>query len=519
MSNVFAYLSELDTFPLQILNIHHLGYPHDDTKLRVQIRPHNIIELRDKKLIVGKYSNGSDLIYAIFDPFHASSLSFKNNSSLNISIDDVNIAQEVGIILKRDKNQSIILLLKNQLVLDFSEYFYLNSSDHDVNQWRQLLIDWYSTVTSTTKYLNFKHFASYKATSDNYTALRHLNSVNFIHISNFSFKKGFKKNFSIIVDEILYRFLTYDQHFRIIMNNVNLDSQLVSEIRQILKEQQNPLFKINHNEIILEYNLKDYLDLVSNFTSNQLLSCATPSNINNFISTRYSSISLNFQDVRTQRFKERLLAGKSSDWESFYFDSWDARVRDLIYHSKSYSDFLLERLMNVENIYDLFLSVYEIDEHVECLRFWNAFKRAMITVNIDYHYGGFSTILLKDQSKEFMVKKIVEFLQEKSNQYFTVKKRDMVTYKLEKHYSYRYLQKFFKSFQNPEVVHFDLQISYVDNELFAGYAFLGKTSGVGIFPLIFPEVFFDLSDNYFFCVGENNYYVKSSRDAVNFYSI
>ncbi len=513
------YLDHLDALPLQILNIHHLGGWHDLSKLRVQISPQHIINLRQKKLIVGKYSKYEDIIYAIFDPQSTSTLSFRNSSSLNISIEDVDLAIEASIILKKDKYGSITLLLKNDWILKFSQYFYANSSDHDAHQWRHLLIDWYTDTTSKIKYFNVQSLPSYKANGLNYRELKSNTSVNFIHLYNFGFKKGFRNNLSIIVDDVLADFLTYEDHFKLILNAINFDPKLIQEITDLLNENENCLIKLKKDEIIFNNNLADYLNLVGSFTANQYMSCATPTQIDRFTAESYSCITLKFQDVKNDRFKERLIAGKSSEKESYYFDSQDDTINDIVYFAKSYTDFLLGKLKKTENIFDLFIEVYSIDINVECMRFWQALNRALSKVEFDYFNGRFSIYKLKDDSKDYVVKKITDYLELKSEKYLRIGHKEFSIYKLSNHYSFRYLQRFFDHYENTDGFHFDLNISYLENDRFEGYTFVGRTYGVGIFPLVFPEVFSQRNEPYFFYVVDSVYYTRATKDIVNFYNL
>lgn len=513
------YLDHLDEFPLQILNIHHLGGWHDSSKLRVQISPQHIINLRQKKLIVGKYSKYEDIIYAIFDPQSTSSLSFRNSSSLNISIQDVDLALKASIILKKDKNGSITLLLKNDWILEFSKHFYANSSEHDALKWRNLLIQWYIDTTSKIKYFNVQSLTSYKANGLNYRELKNNTSVYFIHLDNFGFKRGFRNNLSIIVDDILGDFLTYEDHFILILNAINFDPSLIQEITDLLIENENCLIKLKKDEIIFNNNLADYLNLVGSFTANQYMSCATPTEIDRFIAESYSCITLKFQDIKNDRFKERLIAGRSSEKESYYFDSQDKTINDIVYFAKSYTDFILDKLRKTENIFDLFIEVYSVEINVECLRFWHALKRALVKVEFDYFNGRFSSFKLKDDSKEYVVKIITEYLELKSERYFRIGHKEFSIYKLRNHYSFRYLQRFFDHYENSDGFHIDLNISYLENDRFAGYTFVGRTYGVGIFPLVFPEVFSERDEPYFFYVVDSVYYTRATKDVVNFYSL
>lgn len=513
------YLDHLNKFPLQIINIHHLGGWHDLAKLRVQINPQHIINLRQKKLIVGKYSKDKDIIYAIFDPQSTSTLSFRKSSSLNISIEDVNLALKASIILKKDKNESITLLLKNDWIFEFSQHFYANSLEHDAHQWRNLLIDWYSDTTSKIKYFNVQGLLSYKANGLNYRQLKDNKSVYFIHLNNFGFKRGFRNNLSIIVDDLLADFLTYEYHFKLILNDINFDPKLIQDITDLLIKNENCLIKLKKDEIVFNNNLADYLNLVGSFTANQYMSCAPPTEIDRFIAESYSCITLKFQDIKNDRFKERLIAGRSSEKESFYFDSQDKTINDIVYFAKSYTNFLLEKLRKTENIFDLYIEVYSIEINVECMRFWHALKRALNKVEFDYFNGHFGNYKIRDDSKEYVVKRIADYLDLKSEKYLRIGQKEFTIYKLSHHYSVRYLQKFFDHYENSDGFYFDFNISFLENDRFTGYTFVGKTYGVGIFPLVFPEVFSERDEPYFFYVVDSVYYTRATKDVVNFYSL
>jgi len=509
----------LGTSPIQILNIHHLGHPHDVSKLRVQLKAQNVLDLRKKKLIVGNYQLGPDKIYAIFDPVHVSSLTFQHTTTLNISLEDIKLCQSTGVLLKRDKKESLILLLKNKLITEFLDEFYSNTSEHDINQWTTQIVDYYNNHISSNRYLNFQRFPTYIANAENYEHLRSQFKVNFVHINNFSFEIGFKNELSLIVDDKLFQYLTYQHHHRLILNELNFGATFINELKQILQTNPNPLFQVNYDQIILDYNAELYYQSVSEFTSNQYMSCATNSDINHYIHSRFSSITFNFNEINKIRFKERLLAGKSNEFESYYFDSNDTTINDIVYYSTSYSEFLSKNFNSSNNILDLFIAVYEIDENVECKRFWSAFKRAIKSAQFDYFNGRFSTFPLPDFQKEFIVRTLNTFLECKNSQYLVFQKKDVVQFKLEKHFAFIYFLKFFKYFEDSYTLNFEIDISFVDNESLSGYCFFGANYSIGIFPLIFPEVFINKADNYFFCYNGNSYYITYFKEVVNLQSI
>jgi hypothetical protein len=519
VNSEFFKNDRLDSFPLQILNIHHLGGWHDLGKLRVQISSQHIINLRRKKLIVGKYTSNKDVVFAVFDPQSTSKLNFKNTSTLNISIHDVELALKVSILLKRDKNGSLTLLLKNNWLNVFTQHFYENSSDHDPHQWRNILIDWYTITTTNVKYFCPTNLPDYNANASNYNDLKVNYSIGFIHIENFSFKRGFRNNRSIIVTEELAEFLTYEDHYKLILNSKCFDPNLIESISELLRVNENELIKFRMGEIIFKYNSLDYLNLVARFTANQYLSCATPSEIDRFISDSFPTVTLKFQDIKNDRFKERLIAGRSNEKESYYFDSLDTAINDIIYYAKSYTDFLREKLKFSENIFDLYMEVYNIDENVECLRFWHALNRVLIKVDFDLICGRFSTFKIKDDAKEYMVKIVLNYLEDKKDKYLLFGQRECSVYRLDRHYAFRYLKKFYNHFENSDGIHFDLNISYLENDRFVGYTFIGESYGVGIFPLVFPEVVESIDESYFYYALDSVYYARSTKNVVNLYTL
>lgn len=503
-----------EQYQIQFLQIHHLGYPHDASKLRIQIRPDNVIQLRQKQLIIGVYYIESVKIYTVFDPYHIASLNFKSTTSLNIALEDINLCYKYGPILKKDKLDSAILIVKNRSLEDFLNYFYTNCQDHNIFQWRNIIVQWFKTNSS--KYLyNFKKFNSYKSTPDNYNYLRTTYNINFIRIEDDTFKIGFQPNTSLIVEESTAEYLTYNNHYYLELNRSIFGDIFVTEVAEILTHFPNLFFENINERIALNYNYDKYFSIISEFLSNQPLKCATSEDINQYIKILYPSITLDFQQIKTTRFKERIIAGKSENFQSFYFDSNDKSINDIVYYSKSYSQFLTQQFQNCDNIYDLYMSVYKIDALADCYKFWSAFKRSIKSETFEYNMGHLSAERTDDFRKDKIIGILNTFFDNKESKYISFSKDQLTKLKLTDHFILRYMLNHLSYFEDKNDVNFEIDIKYVNDNNVSGFCILGKESSIGLFPIVAPEVFLDRNERYFFCYNSFYYYITNNRGAIN----
>jgi hypothetical protein len=505
----------IDDYPIQLLQIHHLGYPHEDTKLRIQIRPDNVIQLRGRKLIVGVYSIQSIPIYAIFDPCHIASLNFKSTTSINISIEDINLCYNCGPILKKDKLDSVILLLNDSTIREFLNFFNHKSGAHNLIQWRQIMIDWFSLINKFNIYSKFNKFVSHVPDPDNYNNLKTDYPIKMVRISDFNFKLGFKQGISLIVDNNLANYLTYEQHFVLIINKLNFGDAFIDELTNILRDYPNPFFEVKQDRIVISFDIEKYYGIVSEFLSSQYLSCSTSRTINDYIRSQYPTISIDFYQVKSNRFKERIIAGKSDENESYYFDANNNEINDIVHFAKSYSSFLSEQFKKCNNIFDLYMTVYSIDKQADCYIFWSAFKRTLRSENFDYIDGAFSTIRLPDKRKEIILREIKIFLDQKNSNYISLRKEVIIGYKLNSHFLFRYMMTFFPYVEDKYTLNFEVEVVFVNNSEVSGFCVLGKESGIALFPLVAPEAFRNRSEDFFFCFNSKYYYITENKGIVN----
>lgn len=515
LKNINAPLAlSKEQYSIQLLQIHHLGYPHDASKLRIQIRPDNVIQLREKQLIIGVYTIESVQIYAIFDPYHIASLNFKSTTSLNVAFEDLYLCYKYGPILKKDKLDSAILIVKNSSLEDILNYFYTNCQDHNIFQWRQVIIQWFKT--NSFKYLHtFQKFKSYKPTPDNYNYLRNSFNINFIRIEDDGFKIGFQPNTSLIVDDSIADYLTYSNHYYCAIYRSIFGDIFYDELTDILTHTPNLFFNCLHDRIELNKNYDKYFSIISEFLSNQPLKCATSEEINQYIKILYPSIKLDFQQTKSLRFKERIIAGKSEDFQSYYFDSEDKSIDDIVYYSKSYSQFLTQQFQSCDNIYDLYKKVYEIDPLADCYKFWSAFKRSIRSESFTYNMGHLSTDKKDDFRRDKIISILNTFFDNKESKYISFQKEHISKFKLNDHFIMRYLFDHFSFFEDQNHVNFEIDITYINNNKVSGFCILGKENVIGLFPIVAPEVFLNRNEKYFFCYNSLYYYITNNRGTIN----
>jgi len=515
LQNTNAPVTKPFDYSFQLLQIHHLGYPHDVSKLRIQIRPENVLQLRDKLLIVGYYNIDSVKIYAVFDPLHIASLNFKSTTSLNISQEDLNLCYKYGPILKKDKLESAILILKKSNLEDFLTYFHSNSEDHNIFQWRKVIISFFKNILTKKLNYNFQKFNNYKATAENYNHLKDKYNVKFIRIEDQGFKIGYQPETSLIVENSLAEYLTYSHHYLMEINSQNFGNIFLDELKIILKQFPNLFFQVYYDRIEINYNYDKYFTIISEFLSNRSLKCATSKEINHHITFLYPTIKLDFKQTKTSRFKERIIAGKSEDHDSYYFDSNDETINDIVNYAKSYSEFLTDQFNYCNNIYDLYLKVHNIDQQADCYKFWSAFKRSVRSASFEYNLGNFSTGNIPDFRKDKIINYINIFFNNKDSKYIIFKKDDLTRFKLYDHFIIRFMISHLPYFEDKYTINFEIDILYVNNNKVSGFCILGSDSSIGLFPLVAPEVFLNRSEKYFFCYNSNYYYITENKGTIN----
>lgn len=502
----------VEDYRIQYLGIHHLGKPHGLRKLRVQLKVNNIIELRNKRLIVGWYNINGDNIYCIIDPLHLSNLVFANTSTVNISLDDLEFTYNYCIHLTKEKNGQYLLFLKEDLYTRFVDEFYLSTEfSYDVAEWSKVLIEFYTRTTKSESFHTFSIPVSFELNPE-IARLIDADILDCIHWNGTKFDFGFRGSKSLVVTKDLSNYLCYNHSVDISINGLCAQEQLFQVIRNLCDHEMNAFIHFGENYLTIRTKNSVFEVIVANYLKKCRLNAATPTEIDSFLRSKLPGVRDKFSTWKTSRFKQRLILGNSND-ESYYFDSEDKSVNDLIFQYPSYRDFILNNVFITQNIYDLYLVQKNVDENVEILKLFNAINAVTKTEGFHMVNGNVSDEERDDWCRAYIGKKVLKTLSEEGS-VVIFKNEELVKYRLTEHYAFRYLRDNFTFRKDEERVVIDIKFKFVDDIEFEGWLISSLDYSAGLFPIIFQNEVLSVDRNFFFIANDSYYWITFRRNNV-----
>jgi hypothetical protein len=497
---------------IQYLGIHHLGRPHSLRKLRVQLKVNNIIELRNKKLIVGWYNLKETNIYCIIDPLHLSSLVFANTSSVNISLDDIEFTYDYGLHLTKEKYGQYFLFLKEDLFTKFIHEFYLSTElTFDVFDWTKFLIDYYTRISKSEPFHTFSISQSFELSPES-AKLIEADILECIHWNGTKFDRGFKGSKSLVVTKDLSNYLCFNHSVDISINRLCADEKLFEAVRKLCDHEMSNFVSIKDNILTVRTKYSVFEELVGNFLKNCRLNAATPTEIDLFIRSKLPSARDKFSSWKTSRFKQRLILGNSND-ESYYFDSEDKSVNDLIFQYRSYRDFIQNNLFVGQNIYDIYLIQKSVDENVEVSKLYNSINSVAKLEGYHFVNGCVLEEEKDDWIRGYIGKKILKVLVGE-NSIVIFNKEELAKYRLAKHYAFRYLKENFPVHEEGDNLIIEVKFKFVDDIEFEGWVISSFDYAAGLFPIIFQYEILSVDRNFFFLANDSYYWITFRRNSV-----
>ncbi len=497
---------------IQYLGIHHLGRPHSLRKLRVQLKINNIIELRNKRLIVGWYELNCKTLYCIIDPLHLSNLVFANTSTVNISLDDLEFSGDYGIHLTKEKNGQYLLFLKEDLFVGFINEFYQKTQNlFDVSDWSKFLVEFYARITKSEAFHSFTLPDTFELNPEN-AKLIESNILDCIHWNGTRFDYGFRGIKSMVVTKDLSAYLCYNHSVDISINNLCVSGELFRGIEQLFNNEITPFLLFEQNYLTVRSKINVFEEFVADFLKVCPHKASTPTEIDQFLWSKIPGAKERFSTWKTNRFKQRLILGNKND-ESFYFDSYDKTVNDLVFQYSSYREFILNNMSIDQNIYDLYLLQKNVDPNVEISKLFNTISIVAKSQGLVMKNGLITEDESDDWRRAYIGKKLMKILNGESS-FIVFTKEEEISYKLTDHYAYRYLKDSFITRKEGEQFVIEVNFMFIDDVEFEGWMIRSFDYSYGLFPIIFQKEVLAVDRNFFFIASECYYWITFNRNFV-----